>query len=167
MNQQLLNEARNLVERANAGGGKSGVLADTAQMETLRENLGGRLPRWYIELLTTVPLCYLEMGWQALEPTRDDDGVNWVEWLGPRDIESESLESYPGKPILERGYICVGGCSHGSGDQYFLAVEEGDDPPLYQIDHESGSDADTILSEGRERVSSSLSEFFRMATIER
>ena len=42
--------------------------------------------------------------------------------------------------------VNFGGDSGGGGDPYFLPVHEGDDPPLYQVYHDFGADAETILA---------------------
>jgi hypothetical protein len=38
---------------------------------------------------------------------------------------------------------------------------------LYEVYHDVGSEADVILAEGRKVVSPQLSEFFRLAVLER
>ena len=82
------------------------------------------------------------------------DGILW-----------ESLEGYPGLGILPAGYVNFGGDAGGGGDPYFLPVHEGDDPPLYQVYHDVGEDAATILANGRQLVAARLSEFFRVAIL--
>ncbi len=162
MNANLLAEAQRLAQRATESG-QSGAVADPAAVDRLNREIGGRVPPWYAQLIATVPLCGLELGWQSLEPDKEDDGVSWLRWLDTARIRLEALEAYPGLAILGRGYLCVGGCSHGSGDQYFISTDEGEDTPLYQIDHETGDVAEEILAHGRDMVSASLSEFFRVA----
>ena len=49
---------------------------------------------------------------------------------------------------------------------YFIPINEGHDPPLYQVYHDVGSDAATILAEGRRLVSPRLSEFLGAAVLE-
>ncbi len=165
MNPAVLSEALALVARAEANG-YTGSVEDTAEWEQLNAELGGIIPAWYIELITTVPLVELEFGWQSVEPEGEDDGVSWLGWFGAANVRSEMLEAYPGIPLLQAAYLCVAGSSHGSGDQYFIPTDQGYDPPLYQIDHEAGEEADKILAEGRDMVTPSLSEFFRMAKVE-
>ena len=162
MNANLLAEAKKLVQRA-GDSGQSGTVADPAAVDSLNQELGGKVPPWYAQLITTIPLCGLELGWQSSEPDKEYDGVSWLRWLDTENTRIEAMEAYPGLAILARGYLCVGGCSHGSGDQYFISTDEGDDPPLYQIDHESGDEAEEILAHGRYPVSPSLSGFFRVA----
>ncbi len=121
-------------------------------------------PVWLLDLLTTVPICGLELGWRASEPEPDWDGVLTIEVCNAAGILSESLELYPGCEILAAGYVNFGG-GCGSGDPYFLCIHDGEDPPLYEVDHDVGSDAETILAEGRNLVAPSLSEFFRVAIL--
>ena len=111
-------------------------------------------------------MCGLELGWQAFDPEPDFDGVLWIEVSNADGILWESLEGYPGLGILPAGYVNFGGDSGGGGDPYFLPVHEGDDPPLYQVYHDVGTDAETILADGRRLVASRLSEFFRLALLE-
>jgi hypothetical protein len=117
------------------------------------------------ELLTAIPLGGLEIGWQAYEPKDDYDGVEWIELSDASGIRSESIECYPGLAILPAGYINIGSCSGGSGDPYFISVDEGDDPPVYQVYHDVGDTAEAILTEGRRCVASSLSLLFQTAII--
>src|SRR5688572_2987753 len=155
MNPKVLTTARALVERA-ARDGQAGTLAAADDLDRLGGDLGAHLPDWYRDLLATVPLIGLELGVDAPESSEDDD-VSWLLWLGPDAIHTESLELYPGTAVLPRGYVCVAGCAHGSGDQYFLNTTAGDDPPLVQIYHDLGSDADFILTEGVVEIAPTLS----------
>jgi hypothetical protein len=121
-------------------------------------------PGWLLDLLAAVPLCGLELGWQAFDPEPRYDGVLWVTVSSADDILWESLEGYPGLGILPAGYVNFGG-DVGGGDPYFLPTREGDDPPLYQVYHDMGMDAETILAEGRRLVAPRLSEFFDRAVL--
>ncbi len=122
-------------------------------------------PAGLLDLLSTVPLCGLRLGWQAYPPKPGFDGVLWVEVSDAAGILSESLELYPGLGILPAGYVNFGG-SDGSGDPYFICAHAGDDPPLYEVYHDVGSETETILAEGRNLVSPRLSEFLRLAVLE-
>jgi hypothetical protein len=160
-----LHQAANvLVERA-AKAGQRGTLADPDELRQLDHDLGGRLPGWYAELLASVPLGGLELGWQAGEPEDDFDGVEWLDWSSPHDIRGESVEVYPGIAILERGYINVATDPTGGGNPYFIPTDQGDDPPLFQVYHDVSDDPDTIVRDARQLVAGSLSEFFAQAVI--
>jgi hypothetical protein len=132
-------------------------------MAGLNAEMNARIPAWYVELLTSIPICGLELEWQADVPDDEDDGIAWIEWCGVKGIRSESLECYPGRAILERGYINVASDSTGGGDPYFIPTDQEDDPPVYQVFHDMGDQADQILAEGRQLIAPSLSDFFRFA----
>jgi len=161
MNRNVLTAARELVERAERDN-QAGKLAPAEDLDRLGGTLGAHLPGWYRELLATVPLIGLELGVVAPVASEDDD-ISWLLWLGPDAISTESLELYPGTAVLRHGFLCVGGCAHGSGDQYFLNTGTGDDPALVQIYHDVGTDADLILAEGVVEIAPTLSAFFAEA----
>ena len=160
MNPKVLTAARELVERAERDG-QAGELAAADALDRLGSDLGAHLPDWYRDLLATVPLIGLELG--VVVPELPDDEVSGVLWLGPDSIRTESIELFPGSAVLARGYLCVGGCAHGTGDQYFLDTTVGDDPPLVQIYHDIGTEADQILADGVVKIAPSLSAFFAEA----
>lgn len=161
MNVNVLTAARALVERARRDG-QVGTIAPAEELDQLGRDLGAHLPAWYRDLLATVPLIGLELGVVVPESSEGDD-INWLLWLGPGSISTESRELYPGMAVLRQGYLCVGGCAHGSGDQYFLNTIAGDDPPLVQIYHDRGTTADLILADGVVAIAPTLSAFFAEA----
>jgi hypothetical protein len=118
MNHNVLTSARELVERAKRDG-QTGRVAAFDELDRLSRDLGTNLPDWYRDLLAAVPLIGLELG-VSMPDSEPDDETSWLEWLDPGSIHSESLELYPGIAVLQHGFLCVGGCSHGTGDQYFL-----------------------------------------------
>lgn len=154
--------AEGLVARAAALGLRGRVLTPDE-----RARIAAELPvypGWLLDLLSSVPLCGLRLGWQAYDPQPNFDGVLWVEVSNAHVILSESLEAYPGVAILPAGYVNFGG-GDGSGDPYFICTGEGEDPPLYEVYHDVSSEAETILAEGRKLVSTRLSEFFNVAVL--
>ena len=162
MNPKVLTAARELVQRAERDG-QAGKLAAADDLDRLGRALGAQFPDWYRDLLATVPLIGLELG-VATPESSDDDDINWLLWLGPDAISTESLELYPGSAVLRHGYLCVGGCAHGSGDQYFVNTGAGDDdPPLVQIYHDLGTEAERILADGVVEIAPTLSAFFARA----
>ena len=157
-------EAKKLVERAEAVGLR-GVTIPGNHLRDLVCDLKMELPLWLTELLTTVPLCGLEFGWQAFDAEPRFDGIQWLEWSDAQGIRIESLEGYPGIAILGHGYINVASCSGGTGDPYFVCVNEGSDPPIYQVYHDISDKPELILAEGRRVVAPTLSQFFREALV--
>ena len=160
----LLHAAREPVERASRLG-HAGRTMTRDELRTLDEKLSGAYPSWLSELLTLVPLCGLELGWQELEPARDFDGVAWLEWCDARGVLSESVDCHPGLAILEAGYVNVASCTMGSGDPYFVCIHDGGDPPLYRVAHDVSDSADVIVAEARTLVAPSLSDFFNVARV--
>ena len=155
--------ARVLADRA-AALGKPGRTLSPDERIRMTEALTN-YPSWLLDLLSSVPLVGLELGWQADEPQSEDDGLAWVRISDAAGILRESLELHPGLDILPAGYVNFGGDAIGGGDPYFVPINEGMDPPLYQVYHDVGDDAATILAEGRILVAPSLSEFFRTAVL--
>jgi hypothetical protein len=159
MNQNLERAVVALLARARTAG-KAGSRAVLEEMNALNQDCGGIIPGWYIELVTTYPLCGLELGWQSSPGDGDDDGVSWMRWSDPAGMRSEMLECYPGIAIRGRGYINIAECSHGSGDQYFLAALAGEDPAVLQVAHDVSDDPELILRDGVFVVAEKLSDLF-------
>lgn len=164
MNASVLKAAQGLVKRAKDKGLK-GKKAKHADMKWLQQEIENRLPQWYQDLLTSVPICDLELGWQAYEPDEEDDGIWWMIWSCPHEMKIESVDLYPGLAILERGFINVALDAMGRGDPYFIPTDQGDNPPLYQVYHDISYKAEEIIKEGLELVAPSLSEFFKTAIV--
>lgn len=156
MNRDVEEAASQFVQRASKAG-RSGRLGDLDALVALNAEMGHRFPEWLISLNTTIPLCGLEVDWQA----NNLDGS--IEWSDANGIRSESIECYPGLAILERGFINIGCDPGGSGDSYFIPTDRGDDPPVFQVYHDVSDQADEILSHGLFEVSPRLSDLFRSA----
>jgi len=153
------------VARASARGFHGRTLS-VAEIQSLDIALAGAYPTWLAELLSAVPLCDLQLGWREYGPDASFYGVEWLNWCGAAGVISESVNCYPGCAILSAGFINVASCSGGSGNPYFISVNEGDDPPLYRVLHDVSDRTDIILAEGRETVAPHLSEFFRGALVQ-
>jgi hypothetical protein len=156
MNSDVAEAANQFVQRASEAG-HGGRLADLDALVALNAEMGHRMPKWLISLITTVPLCGLEVDWQV------DDLDGSIEWADAKGIRSESIECYPGLAILERGFVNIGCDPCGSGDSYFIPTDRGDDPPVFQVYHDVSDQADEILSRGLFKVSPRLSDLFRSA----
>jgi len=154
-----------LVERA-AARGLRGCVIPADEMRKVVHALGGVYPDWLVELVTSVPLSGLELGFQEFEPEPGYDGRTWLFWSDAHGILSESVECYPGVAILRAGFVNIASCSMGSGDPYFISVHDGVDPPLYRVYHDIGYEAESILAGGRILVAPRLSEFLSNALLE-
>lgn len=164
MNPAVREAAWGLVRRAETAGIR-GRLADPAQMASLVRDTGDILPDWYVELLTTIPLCDLEIGWPAFAPRPGDEGILWMYLSNPETLRAEMLECYPGMALVKRGYVNLASDTEGSGDPYFFPTDRGDDPPVFRFGQEAGKDPDILIARGWTRVSAHLSDLFRSAPV--
>lgn len=158
MSQAIFEEAENFIKKAKKS--NIGRTATKEEIEQLKNKFGDKIPNWYVQLIAEVPLIHMEIGWQAFEPEDDYDGIAYVEMYQPSHMIDESFEAYPGIPILERGYVCIGGDPTGSGDPYFIHFHD-ENSPVYQIYHDFGDNPDEILKHGKAKVADSLMEFFK------
>lgn len=103
--------------------------------KTASESDIAKLPNWYIELYTTVPLIDAVFGVQEYEQDEDYDGISYMIWGGVDDILEESTKYEPGISALKDGYVFVASCSHGSGDPIYVKLSS-DEPRVYRIYHD-------------------------------
>ena len=75
----MIDVAEALVARA-AACGKRGRTLSTDERNRLTAALPV-YPTWLLDLLSAVPLCGLELGWQAYDPEPGFDGVQAPQWL--------------------------------------------------------------------------------------
>lgn len=161
MSEIIFQEAENFIEKTKKLGEKYlGRTATSEEIQLLNDKFGDKIPSWYCKLISELPVIHMEIGWQAYEPEEDYDGKAYVEIFQPSHMIDESFEAYPGIPILERGFVCIGGDPTGSGDPYFINFDS-ENPSVIQIYHDSGDTPDEILKHGKAKVADSLAEFFR------
>lgn len=136
INNETIFEANSLVERIKLQYPDFvGNTASESDIERLERTLNIKLPKWYIELYTTVPLIGAEFGVQEDEPIEDYDGVSHMMWGSVDDIIEENTEYEPGTSALKDGYVFIASCSHGSGDPIFIKLNS-DEPGVYRIYHD-------------------------------
>jgi hypothetical protein len=89
------------------------------------------------------------------------------QWMDTSQILSEALDCYPGKIALNLGYIPIGMCVIGSGDYYYLKIDDNtrEDPPLVRIFHDEIDDNMKLTKNAIKVVSPKLSTFLRSAEI--
>jgi hypothetical protein len=133
---EIISEAKWLVKRIKLQYpdfvGKTASDSDIAKLE---RKLKIKLPKWYIELYTTVPLIDAEFGVQEDEPIEGYDGVSYMMWGSVNDIIEENTEYEPGISALNDGYVFIASCSHGSGDPIFIKLNS-DEPRVFRIYHD-------------------------------
>lgn len=99
-----------------------GKTASESDITKIEKELKIKLPEWYIELYTTVPIISAEFGIQGDEPDEDYDGISYMIWGGVDEIIDESTKYEPGISALKDGYVFVASCSHESGDPIYIKL---------------------------------------------
>ncbi|MEI5908070.1 hypothetical protein WAK64_13500 [Bacillus spongiae] len=165
MSDFIFQEAKTFIDNAKKlGGNYIGRTATIEEIQLLNDKFGDKIPSWYMKLITKLPLIHMEIGWQAYEPEEDYDGIEYVDIYQPSDMIDESFEAYPGRPILERGFVCIGGDPAGSGNPYFINFDA-EHPAVFQIYHDSVDNPDEILKNGKVKAADSLVNFFKNGII--
>jgi hypothetical protein len=157
----VFQEAEKFIEKARKLGDKYvGRVATKEEIEILKDKFGDKIPTWYYKLISELPLIQMAIGWKAFEPEEDFNGIIFVKINQPIDMIEESFEYYPGIPILEKGFVCIGEDMSGGGNPYFINFNS-TNPPIFQIYHDSGHTSEDILKYGKRKVAHSLVDFFR------
>ena len=81
----------------------------------------------------------ISVPWPIADP--DDDLTHEIGVMSEAHAEEEATKFWPGIKVFPDGFVPVGADLIGSGDQYFININDGPGGPLYQIDHERVSDA--------------------------
>jgi hypothetical protein len=138
-NNEMIIEAQKLVERIKLKYPEFvGKTASESELAKLERKLKIKLPEWYIELYTTVPIIDAELGIQEDEPDEDYDGVSYIICGGVDDIIDESTKYEPGISVLKDGYVFLASCSHGSGDPIYIKLSS-KQPSVFRIYHDDFS----------------------------
>ena len=152
--------ANALSERLRTAGASSFKVTE-AQCATLASALGRPLPDWLTVLLQDYPLSGAELSWQAHPSDDEFDGRRDIILANPEAMARESTEFTPGAEILPLGYVCIAADGDGTGDPYFISLDE-DDPPVYQVHHEDDPAEHQIGPHTATRVADHLSDFLNM-----
>ncbi|MCI0652264.1 MAG: SMI1/KNR4 family protein [Planctomycetes bacterium] len=104
----------------------------------------------------------------SLSEAEDASGMGVeMRWMTPAQIVEETTVAYPGVAAVKRGYLPVGQCLEGSGDPYFLRLDDKrDDPAIVRIPHEAIAAGDALADEEVEVVADTLSEFLCKCTVD-
>ncbi|MCP4344326.1 MAG: hypothetical protein GY795_02235 [Desulfobacterales bacterium] len=165
MNIELKKSLDKSLKKAEADG-VSGNKASKTEFNDINLKLGGIIPDWYIELLTTYPLCGLVFEWQEYPEEDDFDSRSSVFWSRPSDIWDETHGAYPGAGIFEKGYFNIMCDDDGMGDPYFMSSNDGDNPTVLHVYHEGVIGADTKIGEFDAGIAAKkLSEFIDKAIL--
>jgi len=133
------------------------------EVQALVAAFGQLMPDWYLELLKTFPIVGSDFVLLRLMGGRQVHLS--LEWMSPEVMIREAREAIPGRIVIKYGYIPVASCLNGSGDPYYIRPSDGDDPPLVEIFHDAVSESTGMHDSSKWMVSTSLSEFFTVATL--
>ena len=80
-------------------------------------------------------------------------------------IRAESVSLFPGCEALHRGYVIIGICGQGSGDNYFLDLNtSSENPPVVRLEHEYQT-IDEVLEWGCTKFQDRFSDFLDQAKV--
>lgn len=138
-----------------------------SEADDLTKNLPPELlPVWLMEVLQRYPLsgvCF------SLDEDNDESGLGAdLKWFSADQMIEEALLAYPGKVVINLGYLPIASCLAGSGDPYFLRMKDGstDDPILVRVPHDLVAEDDSYPESEIEVVCNSLSRFFILSEVD-
>ncbi|WP_144555938.1 SMI1/KNR4 family protein [Bacillus sp. X1(2014)] len=136
------------------------VATDT-EINLLKDELSESLPDWLISLMYQVPICSS----QLVVPIslEDEEFELLIDFLDPKELIQENKSLVPGCAVFDRGYLCIG-VESGIGNHYAINLKEGNNPPVYLLDHEYGEDTEMIIK-NMEVLVERLSDLFSIAFI--
>ncbi|RYG70647.1 hypothetical protein EON80_07320 [bacterium] len=135
----------------------TGRVATDAEVERLSSRLGQLVPEWLLSVSQNYPL----IGSTFSLPDTDIH----FQWLEPDEIIATAFEAYPGVLAYLRGYLPIGRDLSGSGDDYYLPVHEGADPPLLRIPGEAVANEVQLLEDEIVEIYPSLSGFLGVVEV--
>jgi hypothetical protein len=93
------------------------------------------IPEYWTRFITSNTLMgkYFEIG-----ETDDESGAGAdLKLLTPEQTLDEATNCWPGIGVAPDGYVPVASCLIGTGDYYYINVNDGPGGPLYRIYHEA------------------------------
>lgn len=160
---EVITNAKNMIQRS----GTSTRIATVGEINDLKEKLDTKLPEWLIDLMSTVEVCDSELvvPFDAEDEEDDENPQLRIEFLNPKFIIEGSYNAVPGCAVFESGYICIGE-EIAIGDAYAINIHEGNNPPVYYLNHEYGEETELII-ENKLTVVKKLSDLFLVARIKK
>ena len=154
---EIIREATELIKRSEVSTRK----AFEEEISELKENLDEKFPFWLMELMSTIPVCESTL----VIPIENEDFNIEIKFLSPKLIIEESLKAVPGCAVFNKGYICIG-LIEIMANPVAINIYEGNNPPVYLLDHNYGEDSELII-ENKQTIALSLSELLSISILER
>ncbi|OMC77269.1 SMI1/KNR4 family protein [Viridibacillus sp. FSL H8-0123] len=156
---EVIKNAKEMIQRS----GTTTRISTVGEINDLNEKLDIKLPEWLIELMTTVEVCDSELIVPLDE--EDEEAQLRIQFLNPQCMIEECSLYVPGCAVHKNGYICIG-LEIGIGNPYAINIHEGNNPPVYLLNHEYGEETEMII-ENKLTVVKKLSDLFLVATIKK
>ncbi|WJE55558.1 hypothetical protein QRE66_28880 (plasmid) [Bacillus cereus] len=155
---ELYESALEMIKRSKI----SARVASVTEINLLKEELGKNLPGWLINLMSQVPICSSHL---VVPVTVENEEFKLlIDFLDPKELIQENKFLVPGCAVFSRGYLCIG-VESGIGNPYAINIREGNNPPVYLLDHECGEDTEQIIK-NKEVIVERLSDLFSIAFID-
>jgi hypothetical protein len=118
-------------------------------------------PSYWSEFLEANALVHREV---SIPEVQDLSGVGAdLEMYDAESSRQEMEEYYPGIVVAADGFVPVAHCSIGSGDPYFINVNDGPGGPLYRVYHDVVANQPYERSQAVDLVLASYQELVRYA----
>ena len=148
----------------------SGKEISQKEIEAVNDELGGIIPGWYFELLTSYPLSGVEVGWQAFTPEEGFDGVEWIQILDIPLIQEINSKGLPGEFLSKLGYFIFGYGSSWAGNAFAIPQNGNEGSVVYEVWHDAARNMDEMKaafkeSKGVRVVANSFSELLNDAKV--
>lgn len=131
----------------------------TEDLARVEAETGLKVPSSLAALLTSQPLIGLTF---RLTTDADESELGAeFRWMTADQMIDEATAAYPGIVAVTRGLLPVGICLEGSGDPYFVRLEDG---ALVRVPHDAVRGNDLNMSRV-EKVSASIEHLMAVAEI--
>ena len=136
-----------------------GKLLTVGELHRVELKTGLSLPTALAEKLTSLPLVGLTF---VLDVDKDESGLG-VEmlWMTADQMLDEAMSAYPGIAAARKGLLPVGICLEGTGDPYFLRLEDG---AIVRVPHNALSSGELDVSRV-ERIAASIEDLINEADV--
>jgi hypothetical protein len=145
----------------------TGKVVESSGINSLAEKLQILNVSSVLSIMSDYPLagCHFSIG-EDNDDNNAEIGISF-QWMNKDRILSEALECYPGKLALKLGYLPIGMCEFGSGDYYYLHIEDRtiENPPLVQIFHDEIDSNNQLTENAVKIISTKLSMILEAAEI--
>ncbi len=132
-----------------------GKVLEYSEYEELDDDLKKAIPDWVVLMLTSYPIAGLIIRFKTLAGE-----VIPIQFSGFAELSDNFHIEPPGIHLGKLGYICVADDPSEVEHPFFININEGDNPPVYQIKASTLEDPQLILQLHKIKVANSFSEVF-------